>query len=115
VEEVHRKNGEKERRAHIRFPVALEIRYSTSRPDAPVKMGKGQTIDLSSSGLRFSADRRLVVGQRITVYTDWPFSFGDVKLQHVISGVVIRTIGTEVAIQIRHYDMTIRRVRRQSR
>jgi hypothetical protein len=84
-------------------------------PDAPVKMGKGQTIDLSSSGLRFSADRQLVVGQRITVYTDWPFSFGDVKLQHVISGVVVRTIGTEVAIEIRHHDMTIRRVRRQSR
>jgi hypothetical protein len=94
--------------------VTLEIRYSTSGRDAPVKMGKGQTIDLSSSGLRFSADRHLNVGQEITVYTDWPFSFGDVKLQYVISGIVVRANGTEVAIQIRSYEMTIRRVRRQS-
>ena len=111
----HRQHAERERRAHIRFPVTLEIRYSTSGRDASVKMGKGQTIDLSSSGIRFRADRQLVVGQRIRVYTDWPFSFSDVELQHVISGVVVRTNGTEVALQIRRYDMTIRRVRRQSR
>ena len=111
MEENHRGNGDKERRAHIRFPVKLEVRYTTSG-DAPVKMGTGHTIDLSRSGLRFRADRVLLVGQRIRVYIDWPIPFGTIKLQHILSGVVVRTNGTEAAIQIQRHDMRTRSIRR---
>ena len=55
-------------------------------------MGIGRTIDVSSSGLRFNADRPLVVGQRIAVYVDWPVLLhGNIKMQLVISGIVVRT------------------------
>ena len=42
-----------DRRASIRFPLALELRYTVSRRHAPVVTGVGRLIDLSSSGLRF--------------------------------------------------------------
>jgi hypothetical protein len=54
-----------ERRASTRFALALEVRYVASDRRAPVEMGSGRTIDLSSSGLSFTADRPLPTGQRL--------------------------------------------------
>jgi hypothetical protein len=72
-------------------------------------MGTGFTIDLSSSGLRFRADRLpkpLPVGQRIRVYIDWAgLVDGNVKLQLDVSGVVVRTDGREVAVQVYKHRM----------
>jgi len=74
-------------------------------------MGSGRTIDISSSGLKFAADRPLLVGQRIEVYIDWPVMLdGGVRLQLVVWGEVIRTDGTEVALQIQKHDFRTRRV-----
>ena len=96
-----KRRGRSERRAHIRFPTTLEVRYTTSG-----RQGRGHTIDLSSSGLRFRADKPLLTGQSIAVYIDWPILLeGDVKLQLVLSGVVVRTDGTEVAVQIHQQVM----------
>ena len=101
------RNRDKDRRAYVRFPVTLDLRYSTSG-DAPVKMGTGHTVDLSSSGLRFKADRALRVGQRIKIYIDWPGRIGSAQVQHIIAGVVVRTDGTEIATRIQRHQMRIR-------
>jgi hypothetical protein len=78
-------------------------------------MGTGRTIDLSSSGLRFIADRPLVVGQRIAVYVDWPVLLhGTINIQLAISGLVVRANGTEVAIEIYEHDFRTRSVGPQS-
>jgi len=98
-----------ERRASTRFPVTLEVRYTTSGLLGPVKMGTGRTIDLSSSGLSFITDTPLLTGQKITAYIDWPALLdGDIKLQLVIWGVVVRTNGPEVALQIQGHDFRTR-------
>ena len=95
--------------------MTLEVRYTTSSRQKPVQMGTGHTIDLSSSGLRFRADKPLQTGQWIVVYIDWPVLLeGDVKLQLVISGVVVRIDGTEVAVQIHQHEMKTRSVGQQS-
>jgi hypothetical protein len=77
----------------------------------PVTAGTGRTIDLSSSGLRFTADRPLPVGQGIRLYIDWPALLnGKVKMQLAISGEVVRTHGTEVALRILQHDFRTRSV-----
>ncbi len=110
------KNPDTERRASTRYPVTLEVRYATPGRDARVEMmGSGRTIDVSSSGLRFTADRPLLTGQKLEVSIDWPVLLGgDVKLQLVIAGVVVRTNGTEVALQIQRHDFRTRCVRQRA-
>ena len=103
-----------ERRAHIRFRLTLEVHFTASGREKPVEMGTGYTIDLSSSGLRFHADKPLKplpAGQRIRVYIDWPVLLdGNVKLQLDISGVVVRTDGAEVAVEVYKHRMKTRTV-----
>jgi hypothetical protein len=103
------KDADADRRASSRFPLDLEVRYATFWGTKPVRVGHGRTIDVSSAGLRFTADSLLLIGQRIVVHIDWPVLLdGDTKLQLVISGVVVRTDGTEAALQIQRHDFRIR-------
>jgi hypothetical protein len=60
-------------RGSVRYPVDLELRYSVAGP-GPVENGFGRTIDVSSSGLSFTADTPLSIGQRLDVSIDWPCS-----------------------------------------
>ena len=100
-----------ERRASARFALTLEARYAISGSRAPVETGSGQTIDLSSSGLSFTADRPLETGQKLDVSIDWPVPLdGGVKLQLIVSGVVVRTAGTATALQIRRHEFKTRHV-----
>ena len=46
-----------QRRASTRFALTLDVRYTIPGGHAPAQMGAGCTVDLSSSGLRFNADR----------------------------------------------------------
>ena len=96
-----------ERRASTRFPLTLDVRYAVSG----VETGSGRTIDLSSSGLSFTADRPLLTGQRLQVSIDWPVLLdGGVKIQLIISGVVVRTNGTATAVEIQQHEFKTRRV-----
>ncbi len=100
-----------ERRASVRFALTLEVRYAFQGPLGPVETGSGRTIDLSSSGLSFTADKPLETGQKLDVSIDWPALLdGGVKLQLIVSGVVVRTDGTTTALQIRRHEFRTRRV-----
>ncbi len=100
-----------ERRASARFALTLEARYTISGRRSPVETGSGRTIDLSSSGLSFTADRPLETGQKLDVSIDWPALLdGGVKLQLIVSGVVVRTDGTATALQIRRHEFRTRPV-----
>ena len=99
-----------DRRSSVRVPVDLEVRYSVVGPRRPVENGSGRTIDMSSSGLTFTADRPLSIGDRLDMSIDWPVLLdGDVQLQIVASGVVVRTNGEVTAIRIERHDFRTRR------
>jgi hypothetical protein len=103
------KDADADRRASTRFSLNLEVRYTILGGNKPVRVGVGRTIDVSSSGLRFMADTPMLTGQKIVVHIDWPVLLdGDTKLQLVISGVVVRTDGTEAALQIQRHDFRTR-------
>ncbi len=97
------------RRASTRFPLAIEVRYALMGRREQRKTGSGQTIDLSSSGLSFTADRPLLTGQKLEVAIDWPVLLGgSVPLQLVMSGVVVRTSGTTTALKAQRHEFKTR-------
>ena len=104
------KGRSSDRRAGVRFPVNLEVRYSIAGRCGPVETGSGHTTDMSSSGLSFTADRPLSIGQNLDVSIDWPARLDDdVQLQVVVSGVVVRTAGAVIALRIERHEFRTRR------
>ncbi len=100
-----------ERRASRRFPLTLEVRYAVSGRVAPVETGSGLSINLSSSGMSFMADRPLLPGQKLAIAIDWPVRLdGSVNLQLILSGLVIRSKGTVTAMEILRYEFKTRRI-----
>ena len=96
-----------ERRRGIRFPMDMEVRYSVVGNRRQAEIGSGRTIDMSSSGLSFTADTPLSI---LEVSIDWPVLLdGGVQLQIVASGVVVRTTGAVTAIRIERHDFRTRR------
>jgi hypothetical protein len=109
------RNESSERRASTRFPLTLEVRYAVLGSRPPVETGAGRTIDLSSCGLSFTAERPLATGQRIDVSIDWPVLLGGgVQLQLIMSGVVVRSDGSATALQIERHEFKTRRGRHQA-
>ena len=98
-----------ERRAGTRFPLGIEVRYALVGCREQRKTGSGQTIDLSSSGLSFTADRPLLTRQKLKVAIDWPVLLdGGIRLQLVMSGVVVRTGGTTTALKVQRHEFKTR-------
>ena len=98
----------RERRASTRFPLSMDVGYALMGRGQR-KTGSGQTIDLSSSGLSFTADRPLLTGQKLEVAIDWPVLLnGGVQLQLVTSGVVVRTSGTTTVLKVQRHEFKTR-------
>jgi len=104
-----------ERRAYARVPLTVELRYSVQGGRPLAKSGSGRTTDLSSSGLGFTADRRLLIGQTVTVSIEWPVPLDrGLQLQLIMAGVVVRTSGRATALQIQRHDFRTRRMSRKA-
>jgi hypothetical protein len=98
-----------ESRAKLRFLLNLELRYRVASAGEPVENGSGRTIDLSSSGLSFTSDTPLSIGQNLDLFIDWPIQLdGGVQLQLVVSGVVVRVAGTVTALRFEHHEFRTR-------
>ena len=98
-------------RAGTRFPLSLEVRYAVSGRQTSLETGSGRTINLSSSGMSFTADGPLLIGQTLDLCLDWPVLLdGAIRLQLMMSGEVVRTNGTMTALQIRRHEFRTRRV-----
>jgi hypothetical protein len=95
-----------ERRAGVRFCLDLTVSYAI---EGNLGARSGRTIDLSSSGISFVADRPLQIGQVLKLSIDWPVPLdGGVRLQLVMSGDIVRTDGTMTALQIRRHEFKTR-------
>ena len=100
-----------ERRACARFPLDLAVRYTDAGGRAPVEAGAGRTIDMSSSGLSFTADKLLPTGVKLDLAIDWPVELdGGVGLQLIVSGGVVRANGTAASLQIERHQFKTRSV-----
>src|SRR5215204_2761749 len=83
-----------ERRINKRYAVKLDMSYSVLGCNPRDETGTSQAIDLSSSGLRFLAERPLAPGLQVDVVINWPALLdGRIPLQLITTGVVVRTSG----------------------
>src|SRR5262245_15916646 len=88
-----------DRRAHIRYPICLDLRYTVQGRRTPLDSGNGHVVDLSSSGLRFTTDRPLEPGKRVELAIGWPLSLdGGVQMQLAARGEIVWAKGNEVAV-----------------
>ena len=69
----------------------------------------GQTIDVSSSGLRFMAAHPVRVGHGVVISIDWPVRLdGVIALQLMVNGSVVRSSGKETAVRLEGYAFKTR-------
>jgi len=94
-----------ERRRSSRFPIEREVRYKTLSQRSEVIQGAGKTLNISSSGVLFTADHELPVGTRLEVSISWPAQLNEKCLLNLVArGRVTRQDGANLALQIQQYE-----------
>jgi hypothetical protein len=94
-----------DRRGADRFPIEREIRFKILSRKESEEGGLGKTINMSSNGVLFSADRLVVPGKRMEVAISWPAQLNaKVALKLVARGRVVRCQDGNVAIEIQQHE-----------
>ena len=89
-----------ERRAGFRYPVSVELLYRELKGTDKL-MGRGKTINISSSGILFAAQHPLVIDADVELMLRWPLLLNDEFPLHMkVNGRVIRTEENRAAIKI---------------
>jgi hypothetical protein len=94
-----------ERRGASRFPIERVVRIRVLSKKVETSLGRGQTINMSSTGVLFTTDEQLPPGRRVELAISWPAQLNDTcPLKLVARGRVVRVEGTKVAIEIQQYE-----------
>ena len=100
-----RNDNSVERRRSSRFPIEREVRYKTLSQRSEVIQGTGKTLNISSSGVLFTADHDLPVGTRLEVSISWPAQLNEKCLLNLVArGRVTRQEAGSLALQIQQYE-----------
>ena len=87
-----------ERRAKLRYPLELNVRYHTMGALRPTA-GVGQTINMSSGGMFLVCGTKFAEGTRLKLFVEWPSLLnGTTPLQLITVGTVLRS--TEIGVSI---------------
>ena len=98
-----------DRRGTDRFPIESDLRYKVVEDRANPDSGAGRTLNMSSSGVLFTAEGRLPVGRRVELSVDWPAQLNEhCGLKLVASGRIVRASAQAAAIRIDKYDFRTR-------
>lgn len=94
-----------ERRNKQRFPLQREMRYKLLEQNQSAGGGIGQTVDISSGGVSFTADRSLPADAVIEISMSWPVTLDNAcPLRLVVKGRVVRNEGNAVACTIDKFE-----------
>lgn len=98
-------NSEAERRHSDRFPIEREVRYRVLNKRGGDEAGDGRTVNISSSGVLFTADHMLLPGRRLELQISWPAQLDNkCALKLVARGRVVRFESGRTAIEIQQYE-----------
>ncbi len=90
-----------DRRTSGRFPIVRDVRYKIVRSKGTSEAGEGKTVDISSTGVLFTAETPLPLGKQLELSISWPAQLrGKCSLKLVARGRIVRCQGTAVAIEI---------------
>jgi hypothetical protein len=94
-----------DRRHSDRFPIEREVRYRVFNKRSSEEMGDGKTINISSSGVLFTADHLLLPGRRLELSISWPAQLNNkTPLKLVARGRVVRSENGRAAVEIQQYE-----------
>ena len=94
-----------DRRHSDRFPVEREVRYRVLNKRSGEETGEGKTINISSSGVWFTAEHVLLPGRRLELSISWPAQLDNrCALKLVARGRVVRFVAGRAAIEIQQYE-----------
>ncbi len=98
-----------DRRSTDRFPIESELRYKVVEDRGAREAGVGRTLNMSSSGVLFTSETQLPVGQRVELSVDWPAQLNEnCGLKLVALGRIVRSSGEAAAMRIDKYDFRTR-------
>ena len=94
-----------ERRGAERLPIEREVHYRVlTKKDGDVSAA-GKTLNISSSGILFTAADVLLPGRRIEISIDWPAQLDHkCALKLVARGRVVRYEGDRAAVEIMQHE-----------
>lgn len=94
-----------DRRSDRRYELRLEVRWKLIRRRRVLETGTGETINFSSGGVLFQAERTMPVGLNVELSIGWPVLLHNVApLQLVVSGKIVRSSGNRTAIQMTQHE-----------
>ena len=98
-----------ERRSTDRFPIESQLRYQLMEAHSTTQTGNGRTLNMSSSGILFTVEAHLPIGQRVEVSVDWPAQLNEhCGLKLVALGKIVRSSPETTAVRIEKYDFRTR-------
>jgi len=101
----------RERRLRTRFPLVWDIYYRILGKRTVI--GRGKSINISSSGALVAADHMVSPGTRIQMSIAWPVSHDGLPLELVIQGRVLRKEEGRLAVRFVFRNLAV--VRREPR
>lgn len=98
-------NTQVDRRQSDRFPIAREVRYRILDKRIAAESGKGNTLNMSSSGVLFAVEGAVPPGLRVELSINWPVKLNDkCALRFVARGRVVRAERGTAAIEILEHE-----------
>ena len=93
-----------ERRAKMRFPLDLPVRYRTVGGGRP-RSGEGRVLNVSSCGILILRRHQLSVGVHVELRVEWPLLLdGRIGLQLVARGKVVRCGKAHFAVEFQKHQ-----------
>jgi len=104
--EQDRINGD--RRMDRRYRIELDLTYKLIRRRRVLATGIGHTIDLSSGGILFEADRPLPPGLNVELHITWPFRLhNSLPMELLVTGRILRNENRNIAIRTIQHDIRV--------
>ncbi len=99
------KRKENERRSKFRFAIQRDVRYKFAEDGVVVASGLGQTVDISSGGVAFVAERSLTCGGLVELSISWPMLLDqNCPMRFIVFGRVLRCAGRKAVCTIDRYE-----------
>jgi hypothetical protein len=97
--------NDQDRRHSDRFPIEREVRYRVLSKRSGEETGDGKTLNISSSGVLFSAGHILLPGRRLELSISWPAQLNNkCALKLVARGRIVRFEEGLAAMEIQQYE-----------
>ena len=94
-----------DRRHSDRFPIERDVRYRVMNKRGGEEAGEGKTLNISSSGVLFTAGQMLLPGRRLELSISWPAQVNDkCGLKLVARGRIVRFEQGRIALEIQQYE-----------